>query len=339
MQLPATWPGGLAPGRPMRDPLTMEPALIESVRAASERLARRLERREAHRVDVSTCSGAVPDWWRQGLAEAAVFGDGLLSLPSYEPDTFSRPVAFLSAAEITTTAGGEYVPLAWMDGGKSVAVVRDRGALPVIAAAMDHLSGPISGDAPGDELLADSLVEFLDALRPQTVCRFVAPGDERAIELQGELALLIEQGGAVALHHFESDKDVGERVASFVIEALDAGMQVAFSPARLRQLIAARQRAPADPEIPPEVRAAAAIRRLLDKTSLELVPPGSRDPDEQIEDLIDAAARFLEKNQRRRNIVKAFAEWLAQHDEVDDLYADDDAVRDALTALAHRPER
>lgn len=324
----------------MRDPLPMptEPALIESVRAASQRLAHRLERRAAHQVDAAACMRPVPAWWSQGLATVAIFGDGLLSLPASEPDTFSRPVAFLSPGELSTTAGGEYVPVAWMDGGKSVAVVHDRGSLPVVSAAIDPISGQADASSGGDSLLADSLVEFLDALRPQTVCRFVAGKARRTIELDGQRSLLIERDGTVERVGFESDAILGDRVASFVIDALDAGMEVAFSPARLRQLIAARQRAPASPDIPPELRAAAAIRRLLESESLDLVAPGERGRDEQIEDLVDAAARFLERNERRRNIVKVFAEWLAQHDDVDDLYADDDAVRDALTALAHRPD-
>lgn len=53
---------------------------------------------------------------------------------------------------------------------------------------------------------------------------------------------------------------------------------------------------------------------------------------EALEDLIDDAARFLERHQGERHLVQRFADWLSQHEAVTDLYADDDSVRIALGA-------
>src|SRR5690606_29864742 len=116
--------------------------LVSAVQAAAERLAQRLSLREARPAEVAACPDTVPLWWRRGLAGAAIFGDGLMSLPGADPLGFSRPVAMLSASEIAAVAGGEYVPLAWLDGGASVALVHDRAARPVVAMAVDQSQGP-----------------------------------------------------------------------------------------------------------------------------------------------------------------------------------------------------
>ena len=328
-----------------------DPATVLTVRRAAERLARRIQRRQTFSADLAGCPPTVPVWWREGLALAPVFGDGLMSLPPRGDAAFSRPVAFLSPSEISATAGGEYVPLAWMDGGAAIALVHDRDQLAVVSAAIGEANTPedlvrrgistaiAMGGGSGDaELIAGSLVEFLDALVPQTVCRFVGPGGpwtiELADEVAGELAVLVERGGAVERLEFDSDDALGEHVANFVVEALDADMDVVFCPARIRHLIAMRQRADMALDVLPEVRARAAIRQLLERDELELVPMNGRVEAEVIEDLIDGAARFLERNQRRRNLIKAFADWLTRHEDVDDLYADDDAVREALAAAA-----
>ncbi|MCG8425372.1 MAG: hypothetical protein MJE77_46425 [Proteobacteria bacterium] len=322
-----------------------ESGLIESVRTAAERLARLLSRRDARALDLSSCSDAVPSWWRQGLARAAIFGDGLLSLPALASDTFSRPVAFLSASEMSVIAGGEYVPVAWMDGGAAIALVHDRGTRPVVVAGLAEsplgqlgVRPPTDSDSLGAEPLADSLAGFLDQLRPQTVSRFAARGQQATIELSGEYSLLVERNGPIERRDFQSDDDIAEFVASFVVDVLDAGMQVVFCPARMRQLIAARTGAAVLVDLLPEQRAGAAIRYLLDNGSLELDLATDRDRDEQIENFVDDAARFLEKNQKRRNLIKAFGDWLAHHPLVDDLYADDDAVAAALASLESEPD-
>lgn len=326
-----------------------EPVIVLAVRRAAERLARRIRRRETFAADLSGCPPTVPAWWRDGLAQAPVFGDGLMSLPPRDDGVFSRPVAFLSPSEISATAGGEYVPLAWMDGGAAIALVHDRDDLTVVSASLGEANTPedlvrrgiataiaVGGGSGDAEVLSGSLIEFLEALVPQTVCRFVGPRGPWTIELSdevaGDLAVVVERDGVIERLEFDSDDALGEHVASFVVEALDAEMEVVFCPARIRRLIAMRERADMGLDVLPEVRAGAAIRHLLDREELELVPLGDRVRSEVVEDLIDAAARFLERNQRRRNLIKAFADWLTQHDDVDDLYADDDAVRVALGA-------
>lgn len=305
-------------------------ALIAAVGAAAERLASRLRRRQATRAEVSDCSPQVPAWWRQGLAGAAIFGDGLASLPPAEPDRFSRPVAFLRAAEISMVAGGEYLPVAWLDGGAAVALVHDRGERPVVAVGLDELHGPPGSPAP----LADSLVAFLDALEPQTVCRLAGPGGEVAIELCGDLSLLIEDHGGIRRRDFDTAEEMGEYVAHFLDEAIEAGMRLRFCSARLRPLIQDRAAlAQARLEAAPELRAQATIQRLLDAGQLELRDLGDDDEEnETLEDLIDDAARFLERNARARHLARRFGDWLSQHPSVVDVYADDDTVQVALDA-------
>lgn len=300
--------------------------LVAAVGTAAERLAARLSLRSASCADVSTCAETVPAWWRQGLAAAAVFGDGLMSLPAAEPMSFSRPVAFLSADEISAVAGGEYVPVAWLDGGTAVALVHDRDDRPVVAVAIGELQHP--GKA---QPLADSLVAFLDALMPQTVCRLAGPGRQTTIELSGELSLLVEEDGVVAQHTLESAEAVGELVADVLDQAIEAGMQLRFCSARLRPLIQSRAAlAAAAPPVLPEERARAAIQHLLADGRLALEDEEDR---EALEDLIDDAARFLERHQGERHLVHRFADWLSQHQAVTDLYADDDSVRTALAAV------
>lgn len=300
-------------------------ALTAAVGAAAERLAARLRRRQATRTDVSACAPQVPGWWRHGLAGAAIFGDGLASLPAAEPDGFSRPVAFLSAAEISMVAGGEYVPVAWLDGGAAVALVHDRDDRPVVAVGLEDMHGPRS-PAP----LAGSLVAFLDALEPQTVCRLAGPGGQIAIELCGDLSLLVEERGQVRRQDFDSAEEVGEYVALLLDQAIEAGMRLRFCSARLRPLIQERSAlAQARPDAAPELRAQATIRRLLDAGQLEL---RDSDDEEALEDLIDDAARFLERHGRARNLARRFGDWLSQHPAVIDVYADDDTVQVALTA-------
>jgi hypothetical protein len=302
-------------------------ALVTAVGTAAERLAARLSLRSAGRADVSRCPETVPAWWRQGLANAAVFGDGLMSLPAAEPLGFSRPVAFLSADEIAAVAGGEYVPVAWLDGGTAVALVHDRGDRPVVAAPIGEMQA-----AGASEPLADSLVAFLDALMPQTVCRLAGPGRQTTIELSGELSLLVEQDGVVSQHRFESAEAVGELVADLLDQAIEAGMRLRFCSARLRPLIQTRAAlATAAPAVMPEERARAAIQHLVADGRLALEDEEDR---EALEDLIDDAARFLEKHAGERHLVHRFADWLSQHEAVTDLYADDDSVRVALDAAS-----
>src|SRR5690606_26946622 len=117
-------------------------------------------------------------------------------------------------------AGGEYVPLAWVDGGAFVALVHDSGARP---------AGLVAPSAPmrtiEAEPVAASLVDFLDALIPQTVCRFTgASGASATMELVGETVLLIERHGEVSRREFASADEVGEYVATFIADALDAGL-------------------------------------------------------------------------------------------------------------------
>jgi hypothetical protein len=300
--------------------------LVSAVSTAAGRLAARLSLRSPGRADVSICAETVPAWWRQGLASAAVFGDGLISLPAAEPLGFSRPVAFLSAEEISAVAGGEYVPLAWLDGGTAVALVQDSGDRPVVAVAIGEVP------RPGESLpLADSLVEFLDALMPQTVCRLAGNGHQTTIELSGELSLLVEEDGAVSQHTFESAEAVGELVADLLDQAIEAGMRLRFCSARLRPLIQTRAAlATAAPAIMPEQRARAAIQHLVADGRLALEDEEDR---EALEDLIDDAARFLDRHGGERHLVQRFADWLSQHEAVTDLYADDDSVSTALRAV------
>jgi hypothetical protein len=300
--------------------------IVAAVGTAADRLAARLRLRTASRADVSACAEAVPAWWRQGLATAAVFGDGLMSLPAAEPLGFSRPVAFLSASEISAVAGGEYVPLAWLDGGTAVALVHDRGDRPVLAAPIGEVQRP-----GGSQPLAGSLVAFLDALMPQTVCRLAGAGHQITIELGGELSLLVEEDGAVSQRAFASAEAMGEYVADVLDQAIEAGMRLRFCSARLRPLIQGRAAlAAAAPAILPEERARAAIQRLVADGRLALEDEEDR---EALEDLIDDAARFLEKHAGERHLVHRFADWLSQHEAVTDLYADDDSVRAALAAV------
>jgi hypothetical protein len=304
--------------------------LVAAVGTTAERLAARLSLRSPGRTDVSACAETVPAWWRQGLASAAVFGDGLISLPAAEPLGFSRPVAFLSAAEISAVAGGEYVPLAWLDGGAAVALVHDRGDRPVVAVAIGEMQRPGESQSPG-EPLAESLVAFLDALMPQTVCRLAGAGHQTTIELSGELSLLVEEDGVVSQHTFETAEAVGEFVADLLDQAIEAGMGLRFCSARLRPLIQTRAAlATAAPSIMPEQRARAAIQHLVADGRLALEDEEDR---EALEDLIDDAARFLDRHGGERHLVQRFADWLSQHEAVTDLYADDDSVSLALRAV------
>ncbi len=299
---------------------------VAAVGTAAERLAARLSLRSAGRADVSVCAETVPAWWRQGLAGAAVFGDGLISLPAAEPLGFSRPVAFLAAEEISAVAGGEYLPLAWLDGGTAVALVKDSGDRPVVAVAIGEMPRP--GES---QPLADSLVAFLDALMPQTVCRLARTGHQTTIELSGELSLLVEEDGVVSQHTFETAEAVGEFVADLLDQAIEAGMRLRFCSARLRPLIQTRAAlATAAPSIMPEQRARAAIQHLVADGRLALEDEEDR---EALEDLIDDAARFLDRHGGERHLVQRFADWLSQHEAVTDLYADDDSVSEALRAV------
>jgi hypothetical protein len=303
--------------------------LVAAVEAAAQRLAMRLSEREASSADLATCAESVPLWWRRGLAGAAVFGDGLMSLPGADALGFSRPVTLLSASEISAVAGGEYVPLAWLDGGSSVALVHDRAARPVFAVAMDQAQGAAQAATP-PERLAPSLVAFLDALMPQTVCRLTGEGTQATVELAGELSLLVEINGEVEQRTFDSPGAVGEYVAEFLDQAIESGMRLRYCSARLNPLIHARASwMAARLEVMPEVRARAAIQHLI--ADQRLVLEEDSDP-ETIEDLIDEAARFLERHGHGQHAAERFADWLSQHPAVNDLYADDDTVRAALSA-------
>jgi hypothetical protein len=282
----------------------------DSVRDAAVRLAERLGNGAVHPDDDEAAQA--PVWWRL-LASAAIFGDGLLSLPSSGPKAFSRPVSFLTADEIASAGDGDFVPVAWVDGGQAVAMVRDEGELPVVVVGIDG-----QGGAP----VADSLTAFLDALTPQTVCWFRAGKARAAIELVGDRGLLVEHAGAVHQLELATDDEVGDRYAAFVAERLSEGMEAVSCPARLRGLI--ESYADDDNELPPERRAQKAIERLVAEEALELCE------DADLEALYDDAGRFLEKNARVRDLGAAFAEWLTRHRAVDDLYADDDAVAVSL---------
>lgn len=298
---------------------------MTAVQAAAQRLAQRLSLREASPADAAGCPDTVPLWWRRGLAGAAIFGDGLMSLPGADALGFSRPVALLSASEISAVAGGEYVPLAWLDGGAAVALVHDRARRPVVAMTVDHGQG-----SSRPEPLAGSLVAFLDALMPQTVCRLVGAGAQATIELAGDLALLVEVGGVVERRSFSSVDAVGEFVADFLDQAIESGLRLAFCSARLHPLIHARAAwMAARSEIMPEVRARAAIQHLMADQRLVLEDDSD---DETLEDLIDEAARFLERHGHGVHAAERFADWLSQHPAVSDVYADDDTVRAALSA-------
>jgi hypothetical protein len=298
---------------------------VTAVQAAAERLASRLSLRDASRADLTACADTVPTWWRRGVARAAVFGDGLMSLPKADALGFSRPVTLLSAAEISAVAGGEYVPLAWLDGGTAVALVRDRGSRPVVAVGVDQLEGPARS-----EPLADSLVEFLDALMPQTVCRLSGPDGQATVELCGELSLMVEENGVVVQRDFDSAEAVGEFVADFLDQAIESGMRLRFCSSRLSPLIQARTAwVTSQPEAMPEVRARVAIQHLI--ADERLVLEDDLQP-EALEDLIDEAARFLERHGQAQHLAQRFADWLSQHPVVNDLYADDDTVRAALSA-------
>jgi hypothetical protein len=302
---------------------------VPAVEAAAQRLAARLSHRQASPVDaveLRGCPDSVPLWWRRGVAGAAIFGDGLMSLPGADALGFSRPVTLLSAAEIAAVAGGEYVPLAWLDGGAAVALVHDRAARPVVAVSVDQMQGGPARPEP----LADSLVAFLDALMPQTVCRLTGPGSQATVELSGELSLLVEHDGLVEQRSFDSAEAVGEFVAEFLDQAIEAGLRLAFCSARLHPLIHARAAwMAARSEVMPEVRARAAIQHLLAEQRLELEEDASP---ETLEDLIDEAARWLERHGHGQRAAERFADWLSQHPAVNDLYADDDSVRAALSA-------
>ncbi|ACY14866.1 hypothetical protein [Haliangium ochraceum] len=301
------------------------------IAAAAARLAERVSRREGQPADLSEDAPTIPSWWREGLAVHAIFGDGLLSFPGRDAHSFSRPVAFLSASELAQVAGGEYVPLAWLDGGAFVALVQNQGTMPVIAVSVETLQGVSTGPQEA-EPLTDSLVAFLDALMPQTVCRLVGPKGEVGIELIGERSLLVEEEGQIERRDFPSGDSVGEYMAGFLDRALEAGMNLGFASARLRQHILERiaKLKPKRHAVPPEQRARLAVLQLIADSHLELEEDADEDT---LEDLIDAAARFLEKGSGERNLVRRFADWLAQQPAVVDLYADDDTVQAALVSL------
>jgi hypothetical protein len=340
-------------------PMSVSPeeiARLDAVRAAAQRLAQRLRHRDAGRAVLQECSDAVPSWWREGVAGAAIFGEGLLSLPAASEGDFSRPVTLLSAAEISTAAGGEYVPLAWVDAGaegkSAIALVRDQGDLAVAVrevtagdarAALDESAAGAQPDT-----VADSLVEFLDMLMPQTLCRFASGDAQRSVELCGERSLLIERDGKVERRDFDSADDVGTFVATFMSEALDAGMRTVCCPASMRPLVAgymaqrggqAGGQVSGQAAVPPEIRAQMAIQRLVATETLELVE------DANLDQLIDEAARYLERQSRAAGngqvtlaLARRFVEWLLQNPAVDDLYADDEAVRAALDAVPAPPK-
>ncbi|MEM9492723.1 MAG: hypothetical protein AAGC55_26480, partial [Myxococcota bacterium] len=159
-----------------------------------------------------------------------------------------------------------------------------------------------------------------------------ADGERATIEIIGDSSLLVEQHGSVDRRDFDDERAVGEFVAAFLIDSLNRGLQLVFGPARMRKLVLGRQRAAA--EVPPEQRADAAIRYLLAEDSLELAECDDEDErEEQFEDLVDAAGRYLEKHRAVPNLAVKFADWLTQHQLVVDVYADDDAVRAALAAV------
>ncbi|HWN66658.1 MAG TPA: hypothetical protein VNM90_03400, partial [Haliangium sp.] len=144
------------------------------------------------------------------------------------------------------------------------------------------------------------------------------------------LSLLVEHNGVVEQRSFDSADAVGEFVADFLDQAIEAGMHLSFCSARLHPLIHARAAwMAARPDVMPEVRARAAIQHLM--ADQRLVLEEDINP-ETLEDLIDEAARFLERHGHGQHAAERFADWLSQHPAVNDLYADDDTVRAALSA-------
>ncbi len=122
-------------------------------------------------------------------------------------------------------------------------------------------------------------------------------------------------------------------MASFLSDAIDAGLRLGYCPQRLRPLIVDRCAAAEQEQLPPEERARRAIEHLISTGHLELV----EDDEDALEDLADEAGRFLERHQRILDPTRRFAEWLTQHANVVELYADDDDVRSALQQR-HSPQ-
>lgn len=288
---------------------------IEAVRAAADRLAHRLRYRETTRAGLEGCSPAVPLWWKEGLSNAAIFGDGHISLPSVEPDLLSRPVSFLMTSEISVTAGGDYVPIAWIDGGERTALVHDHGELAVV------LVEPGTGGAA--VTVSPSLVEFLDSLRPQSLCRLAEGEETMSIELRSEHVVLTEHQGVVARHEMHDSGELGEFVATFIRQGLEAGLRPRFCPANLWPIIETYLDVIGGGELPPEQHASAVIERLLRGGELLLIEG------HDIEDLVDGAARFLEnpiKNGVTVTLARRFSDWLLEQPSVDEIYADDETL-------------
>lgn len=292
---------------------------------ATARLERRLRAGEATTTDPARCTSNVPRWWRDGIAAFAVFGDGLMSFPASEPAQFSRPVTLFSAEEMSVSAGGEFVPFAWVDGGVNVAVVHDRAPYPVAVVAPDG--------AGAGRRLASSLVAFLDALEPQTLCMLVSAAGRRRIELYGDRGVLIEQRGRIEPREFDSDNDVGAQVATFLSSAIQAGFRVASCPMRMRALIArfmntvARAR-----DVKPEIRAQRLLDNLRESEMIELSKPVD------MEAFVDDIARFLERHGHGFDVTgrppvkfaRRFADWLLEHTSVEEVFADDAQMVDAF---------
>ncbi len=298
---------------------------IERVRAACGRLAGRLRPGEAEAIDGSVSTVMVPAWWRDGLAMSAVFGEGILSLSSPAPDQFSRPVTLFSAQDVSVSAGGQYVPFAWLDGGVNVAVVRDRAPYPVAVV-------PPDGSQDG-EPVADSLIDFIDRLQAPTVCLLVSPAGRRRIELSGERGLLIEHHGRTHSLEFDTDEQVGAHVAAFLADAIRTGFQVVSCPVRMRPLVARFVGTVAQARtVKPEIRASLAVRYLRDQQLIELVE------DADIEDLIDEVARLFERHNPSWDVTgrppaafaRRFTDWLLERDTVEDLYIDDAQMMEAF---------
>ena len=309
----------------------------EAIRAAAERLSERLQYRDAQVIDPSQATALVPRWWRTCLAACRIFGDGHMSWSSPDEGPFSRAVTLFDGSEISVSAGGEFLPFAWIDGGVEVAIVATRAVGAAAGGPGPVFVGPPDGARP-PRAMADSLVAFLDALQPQTLCLLAGPTGRRRVEICGERTLRIERAGRIHTEAFASDDEVGRYVGRFLSDGIDDGLRVVTCPARMRPLVAgyagevAKARA-----VAPEVRADQVIKRLLADELLEFIE------DTDVEQFIDEAARFMEKEgatflpsgRPSDRFARRFISWLLGHRAVDDLYADDEQV--ALAFLP--PER
>lgn len=311
---------------------------VEAVRAAAERLCERLRFRDAEAGDGAAATTIVPRWWRVGMADCHIFGDGLLSWPGSDEGHFSRAVTLFDGREISVSAGGDYLPFAWIDGGVDVAIVAIRGAVTSGSGPGPVYVGPPDGARPA-QLMAESLVAFLDGLRPQTLCLLAGSAGRRRIEICGERMLLIERAGQVRTQTFASDDEVGRFVGKFLSDSIDDGLRVVSCPARMRPLVAGYSGEVAQARtVAPEVRAERVIQSLLADDLLDLVEDVEVEVEQFVEQFVDQVARYLDSEAPRfgpsgrpsDKFARRFIDWLIGHAAVDDLYADDEQVAAAF---------